>query len=109
MYCPGLDVERLDQPDTLSGDPSMKGFKLRMGDIWQATGCGGHLAAWHSEPHDLRRRPRALTGSPSLGRGEAGGLRVRWRNRETSALGPTAHLTATTSILPDNARRGMNC
>ena len=34
VYRPGLDVERLDQPDTLSGDPSMTGFELRMDDIW---------------------------------------------------------------------------
>lgn len=34
VYRPGLDVERLDQPESLSGDPLMTGFELRMEDVW---------------------------------------------------------------------------
>ena len=34
VYRPGLDVERLDQPVSLSGDPLMTGFELRMEDVW---------------------------------------------------------------------------
>ena len=34
VYRPGLDVERLDAPESLSGHPVVTGFELRMGDIW---------------------------------------------------------------------------
>ena len=34
VYRPGPDVERLDQPDSLSGDPAIAGFTLRMSGIW---------------------------------------------------------------------------
>ena len=34
VYRPGLDVERLDEPESLSGHPVMTGFELRMGGIW---------------------------------------------------------------------------
>ena len=34
VYRPGLDVERLDKPESLSGHPMMAGFELRMGGIW---------------------------------------------------------------------------
>ena len=34
VYRPGMDVERLDRPETLSGHPPLAGFALRMGDIW---------------------------------------------------------------------------
>lgn len=33
VYRPGVDVERLDEPDSLSGDPLMAGFDLCMGGI----------------------------------------------------------------------------
>ena len=34
VYRPGRDVESLDGPESLSGDPLMAGFELRMDDIW---------------------------------------------------------------------------
>ena len=34
VYRPGLDVERLDQPESLLGHPMMTGFELRMDDVW---------------------------------------------------------------------------
>ena len=34
VYRPDLDVERLDEPESLSGHPVMTGFELRMGGIW---------------------------------------------------------------------------
>ena len=34
VYRPGLDVERLDAPESLSGHPVVTGFELRMGGIW---------------------------------------------------------------------------
>ena len=34
VYRPGLDVERLDEPESLWGHPVMTGFELRMGGIW---------------------------------------------------------------------------
>ena len=34
VYRPGLDVERLDEPETLSAHPVLVRFELRMGDIW---------------------------------------------------------------------------
>ena len=34
VYRSGREVERLDEPDSLSGDPVMAGFKLHMGDVW---------------------------------------------------------------------------
>ena len=34
VYRPGLDVERLDVPESLSGRPVMTGFELRMGEVW---------------------------------------------------------------------------
>ena len=34
VYRPGRDVERIDQPESLSGDPVMAGFTLRMSGIW---------------------------------------------------------------------------
>ena len=34
VYRPGLDVERLDDPESLSGHPVMTGFELRMGEVW---------------------------------------------------------------------------
>ena len=34
VYRPGLDVERLDQPESLSAHPVLVRFELRMGDIW---------------------------------------------------------------------------
>ena len=34
VYRPGLDVERLDEPKSLSGHPVMAGFELRMDNIW---------------------------------------------------------------------------
>ena len=34
VYRPGLDVERFDQPESLSGHPVVTGFELRMGGIW---------------------------------------------------------------------------
>ena len=34
VYRPDRDVERLDEPDCLSGDPLMAGFELRMDRIW---------------------------------------------------------------------------
>ena len=34
VYRPGLDVERLDQPENLSGHPVVTGFELRMRGIW---------------------------------------------------------------------------
>ena len=34
VYRPGLNVERLDQPESLPGHPVMTGFELRMGEVW---------------------------------------------------------------------------
>ena len=34
VYRPGLDVERLDEPESLSAHPVLVRFELRMGDIW---------------------------------------------------------------------------
>ena len=34
VYRPGLNVERLDAPESLSGHPVMTGFELRMDDVW---------------------------------------------------------------------------
>ena len=34
VYRPGMDAERLDEPDSLSGDPMMAGFELEMNDVW---------------------------------------------------------------------------
>ena len=34
VYRPGLDVERLDEPESLSAHPVLVCFELRMGDIW---------------------------------------------------------------------------
>ena len=34
VYRPGLGVERLDQPESLSSHTVMMGFELRMGGIW---------------------------------------------------------------------------
>ena len=34
VYRPGWDVERLDEPESLSGNPVMVGFELRMGGLW---------------------------------------------------------------------------
>ena len=34
VYRPGLDVERLDEPESLSAHPVLARFELRMGDIW---------------------------------------------------------------------------
>lgn len=34
VYRPGAEVERLDEPAAVSGDPVLPGFRLRMGEIW---------------------------------------------------------------------------
>ena len=34
VYRPDSDVEELDEPEELSGDPVLPGFRLRMEDIW---------------------------------------------------------------------------
>ena len=34
VYRPGLDLERLDEPESLSAHPVLVRFELRMGDIW---------------------------------------------------------------------------
>lgn len=34
IYRPGVSVEQLDNPETVSGDPELPGFVLQMGDIW---------------------------------------------------------------------------
>ena len=34
VYRPGREVERLDEPESLSGSPALSGFDLRMGAIW---------------------------------------------------------------------------
>ena len=34
VYRPGLDLERLDEPESLSGHSALAGFELRMGGIW---------------------------------------------------------------------------
>ena len=34
VYRPGLNVERLDAPESLSGHPVVTGFELRIGGIW---------------------------------------------------------------------------
>lgn len=34
VYRPGREMERLVEPESLSGSPPLSGFKLRMGDIW---------------------------------------------------------------------------
>ena len=35
MYRPGVAVEVLDMPQTLSGDPELAGFALDLGAIWE--------------------------------------------------------------------------
>ena len=34
VYRLGQEVERLDEPESLSGNPALSGFELRMDDIW---------------------------------------------------------------------------
>ena len=34
VYRPGVAVERLDNPETVSGDPELPGFVLKLGEIW---------------------------------------------------------------------------
>jgi Uma2 family endonuclease len=34
IYCPGVPVEQLDNPETASGDPELPGFVLKLGQIW---------------------------------------------------------------------------
>ncbi len=34
VYRPGGEVERLDDPETLSGEPVLPGFVLRLGAVW---------------------------------------------------------------------------
>jgi Uma2 family endonuclease len=34
VYRPGRDVEQLDAPETLSGDPVLIDFTLRLDEIW---------------------------------------------------------------------------
>jgi len=34
VYRPGVPVERLDNPETVSGDPELPGFVLKLGEIW---------------------------------------------------------------------------
>src|SRR4028118_1566839 len=34
VYRPGVPVERLDNPETVSGDPELPGFVLKLGQIW---------------------------------------------------------------------------
>ncbi len=35
VYRPGADVERLDNPTELAGDPVLPGFVLDLTDIWE--------------------------------------------------------------------------
>jgi Uma2 family endonuclease len=34
VYRAGVPVERLDNPETVSGDPELSGFVLKLGEIW---------------------------------------------------------------------------
>ena len=34
VYRPGVPVEQLDNPETVSGDPELPGFVLKLGEIW---------------------------------------------------------------------------
>ncbi len=34
IYRPGVAVEQLDNPETVSGDPELPGFVLKLGQIW---------------------------------------------------------------------------
>ena len=34
VHRPGGPVERLDEPEGVSADPVLSGFRLEMGDIW---------------------------------------------------------------------------
>jgi Uma2 family endonuclease len=34
VYRPGLEVQRLDNPDAVEGDPILKGFVLQLSEIW---------------------------------------------------------------------------
>ena len=34
IYRPGVPVQQLDNPETVSGDPELKGFVLKLGKIW---------------------------------------------------------------------------
>ncbi|MBD0300001.1 MAG: Uma2 family endonuclease [Nitrososphaera sp.] len=34
IYRPGGPVEQLDNPETVSGDPELPGFVLKLGQIW---------------------------------------------------------------------------
>ncbi len=34
VYRPGVAAERLDNPETVSGDPELPGFVLKLGEIW---------------------------------------------------------------------------
>jgi Uma2 family endonuclease len=34
IYRPGVPVQQLDNPETVSGDPELPGFVLKLGEIW---------------------------------------------------------------------------
>ena len=34
VYRPGSDAEELDSPTSVSGDPSLQGFRLTLAEIW---------------------------------------------------------------------------